>query len=1803
MDKNYSVLLYSRLPSYIKDDPSFSQFISFFENYYTWFNDTYDIAGFGDKIDIDANYDLFLPYFQADFLPYFPDEITTDKIKLLKIVKELYKAKGVPDSFKFLFRAIYNSYCEVTPTRDFVFKASEGKWIVPKSIKIKSTDFRFLNIQNLRILGVQSKTIGIAESSKLVGNRIQIYLSNIERLFFSGEEIKLLDSNNKEVYFLNGEIVEYDTVPPAGSEALSSKIIGSISNVDILSDYRGQRYKIGDPVAIIGGLNPNIENPIGAKATVSEITTGQITGATILNGGYGFSTFPDSIIDVIYNNEIDTVADCNISLVDETKPANTSYFPIDTVANNLTVMLSNTFNFSVNATINVNSTLANSFLFTSFSTYPITDIIVVNGGGGYETSPTLTFSSLVEDTENVSQNLKDFGILAPIQIINSGIGYTSNDTIIILGGDGDWAFAQINSVNVGGSITSVEYYENDQLPYTVGGMGYSESNLPSIQIISGTGSNAELIVPGILGSGVEYDISTSKVGAITKISLSENGEDYIQTPNVSLRVQDIAISNVTSSKIENCVVYQGTGLTPVYSTFIANVESYTQIGENLDSTIYSLRVYDYRGEITPTSKLKLFDTVTSELIDQYDIESSYSVGTFINGVKIYGDGSAKAQAKFLNGLIIGDGKYLNTDGQASAYSILQSDIYNSSTYFLSSEKDYDSYKEVVFGLTHPLGSRLVPRNLLRSTTDCQTNSSSHFYIGTPNTVSIEIVTSPNNLIQFSDKYLVSSNLSYFSENDSIFIETQNDMNVYSTITNIDEANSIFTLLQPKQYKFSNLYSGFADSNTVTITQEHYPETKYGVNTFIYVGDSIRLSGNDYPIINRIDNTLQFIDDIELISGITRTFISRASSANYINSNGSIQTAAIDTARYSYDPFNLLVDPKLLLEPSSTNLLTYSQRFANASWLKISSSVASNMTTAPDGTLTADTWIEDTSATTQKYIIPSLGTVVAGTYTMSCFVKAASGTRYFVMEFYGGTSPTTYRSIFNVSSGAVTFNYNGAIGSIVPYGNGWYRCIMTATVTSTVSSYFYISNSSTSVAGYTGDGTSGLYIWGAQLEAGSSVTSYISSVDTFTSRNSIGTYINANCVIKIAPVNTARYSYDPANILISPDLLLENAANNLFTYTENFDKSIWIKSSNTTIQTDSTFAPDGTLTADRINFSSIGQFYSNTTTVSANTQYTFSYWVKLGTKVSNKLAIYDVTHSNFIVSSTVQTAANSSDWTRVSKTFTTPSGCLSIRCYADSCDSSPTDNGYNFIWGAQLEQGVEATSYISSVDTFISRNSTGTYVDSSGIMRIASANTARYNYTGSDLTLNSKILLENAGTNLLTYSEQFDNSDWSKSNTAIISNITTAPDGTLTADKVIPDFTSAQHLVDQNIGAVSIGDVYTFSVFVKAAELDEVAIYAIGEEYKSFNLSTGTITNGTVSSTSIVPVGNDWYRLSGTFTKSNTSGVFYILGWKDGSGDDIFVGDNSSGFYIWGTQVELNSFATSYIPSTVSFTSRSSSATYIDANGIIKTASTNTARYTYNPSNLTLSSKLLLENAGTNLLTYSEQFENNAVWNVITNISISSNTTFSPSGTYTADEIRHTSTSDFGRTSMAISSGSEMTFSIFVKRGCSPFCKLKLSNGSSSISQWFNLNNIEVASNSKTGTEIFSPISTIIDMGNDWVRVALTVSTTGITSLDLGFASCDSDLTQPIYNSYSYIWGAQLETGFFATSYIATTTSQVTRNVDISSSTQGIRVADISSSNTGNRAADISSSTLTTQNFTIVKSLSSNTTIIKYSLLV
>lgn len=166
-------------------------------------------------------------------------------------------------------------------------------------------------------------------------------------------------------------------------------------------------------------------------------------------------------------------------------------------------------------------------------------------------------------------------------------------------------------------------------------------------------------------------------------------------------------------------------------------------------------------------------------------------------------------------------------------------------------------------------------------------------------------------------------------------------------------------------------------------------------------------------------------------------------------------------------------------------------------------------------------------------------------------------------------------------------------------------------------------------------------------------------------------------------------------------------------------------------------------------------------------------------------------------------------------------------------------------------------------------------------------------------------------NLLTYSEEFNDASWPKSDVSVSANATTAPDGTTTADKLIASATNANHLLNRTATFAAIaGTSYTFSIYAKASEYSWTRLQfqatAFANNWANFNLSNGTVgsTSG-VASASIVAVGNGWYRCTITMTTyaSANSGVQPFVLDSDRSGvSPSYLGDGTSGIFIWGAQL-------------------------------------------------------------------------------------------------------------------------------------------------------------------------------------------------------------------------------------------------------------------------------------------------------------
>ena len=220
---------------------------------------------------------------------------------------------------------------------------------------------------------------------------------------------------------------------------------------------------------------------------------------------------------------------------------------------------------------------------------------------------------------------------------------------------------------------------------------------------------------------------------------------------------------------------------------------------------------------------------------------------------------------------------------------------------------------------------------------------------------------------------------------------------------------------------------------------------------------------------------------------------RGSSATRVDKNGLIETIATGTPRLDYPLLDGVVQdcPTLLLEPARTNSIPYSEDFDNAAWTKDRLSITSNSIISPDGTLNASKLTENTENGTHRILDTILVSGTNVTYTQSVFAKSGGSGRYLRM-FRG--SGTYNNAVFDLENGTVVTQAGSRIinTSIENYGNGWYRCISTYTTQfSNIATYYGLQNDNTD--SYQGDGTSHIYLWGAQLEEGSYPTSYIPSL--------------------------------------------------------------------------------------------------------------------------------------------------------------------------------------------------------------------------------------------------------------------------------------------------------------------------------------------------------------------------------------------------------------------------------------------------------------------------------------------------------------------------------------------------------------------------------------------------------------------------------------------------------------------------------------------------------------------------------------
>ena len=220
---------------------------------------------------------------------------------------------------------------------------------------------------------------------------------------------------------------------------------------------------------------------------------------------------------------------------------------------------------------------------------------------------------------------------------------------------------------------------------------------------------------------------------------------------------------------------------------------------------------------------------------------------------------------------------------------------------------------------------------------------------------------------------------------------------------------------------------------------------------------------------------------------------------------------------------------------------------------------------------------------------------------------------------------------------------------------------------------------------------------------------------------------------------------------------------------------------------------------------------------------------------------------------------------------------------------------------------------------VSGQPNSTRVNKDGLIEEVNSNVPRLDYSDGSCP---SLLLENQSTNLLPYSEDFSDSSWQSSGLSVSSNQTISPDSTLSSDKLIEDNSNSNHQLYSVITSVQSNNVYTLSLFAKKGERDIIQIsvggtsFLEGNVYANFDLANGSIGNGNYLDAKIDMLQNDWYKCSVSFTTISTSNFTISIQPKltsSASRNLAYQGDGTSGLYIWGAQLEEQSYPTSYIP--------------------------------------------------------------------------------------------------------------------------------------------------------------------------------------------------------------------------------------------------------------------------------------------------
>jgi hypothetical protein len=652
-----------------------------------------------------------------------------------------------------------------------------------------------------------------------------------------------------------------------------------------------------------------------------------------------------------------------------------------------------------------------------------------------------------------------------------------------------------------------------------------------------------------------------------------------------------------------------------------------------------------------------------------------------------------------------------------------------------------------------------------------------------------------------------------------------------------------------------------------------------------------------------------------------------------------------------------------------NLISYSQQFNQSNWQLQFSTLSSNTVIAPDGSATGSLLIEDTTLNNFHWVNTNKNNPAANTtFTCSCYFKIYSGDRQFFMQCQDSSAGGTGFSALTVSNNASNLIITSTTGSftngsytLTPVNNGWYRASVTFTNSTFPLIQIRLGMYNNGVQNYNGNGTSGIYIWGAQLEQGSIPTPYQQTLAS-------ATLVPSNVTSRLDSTGTIYLAGQLDEVTFNTNINILDYKN-LYSYSQkidpigNPDNRFWGNTNLTLFSSNSAIAPDGTLTAwtanntPNLNSSFLNPNISNSSRlIKPNTYYTKSIYAKFVSGsptlifqlIRNSDSVYFTPQFNLqtgVATVSTNTSSNwgmnyiNNGWWRCWGSFysgaNTAGGFSGDSFFIGGYGSTPLNTSHQY-WGAQFEQGNTVSIYTATGapanTSFATYSGPGVPItgfaartDNAGNIYVTG------NYDEVSFTPNT-----GARVNFIYSSTLPVAGNWLFANFNSTANAAVAPDGTTTATYIYETTTTAapyaETLNTNSRGMTNnfvINVPYTWSIYVKSANaltpdraVASLTVYSSNTSsnfFTSANLITGLITTNQSSGTSsfissaITPYANGWYRLSLTGIPDTTGTLtgFYSVRLQEKGGQ--FLGDGQSGLYIWGPQLEKSTSATAFIP--------------------------------------------------------------------------------------------------------------------------------------------------------------------------------------------------------------------------------------------------------------------------------------------------